>query len=125
LAEGGIDVFNKVTSPITIIFNETDFEINQKFEDVPGIVLIVRPAINGLYFVWQAVMPPEVISPFCGKQLLSAGTLSFYLSMLIEMAIATRVGADIEAKRRAIVAGLCKGPVCPEFGPLASAAFTS
>jgi hypothetical protein len=45
--------------------------------------------------------------------------------MLIEMSISTRIGVDFEAKRKAIIANLAQGPVAPEFGPLAAAAFSS
>jgi hypothetical protein len=126
LCQGGaIDALQKIAGRIRIIFNETDFEINTKFEGADHYVLIVKPAVNGLYFVWQASHLPDEISPFAAKQLLSARTMAFYMTIVLESAIARRRTANLERQRRDLIAELCPGLASKEFGPLASEVFTA
>jgi hypothetical protein len=123
MCTGSVDDFEKLTPPVRIVFNETDFDVNEKVQDGAQFVIVVRPAVGGRYFVRQVAVIPGRISPFAASQLLSANTIAFYVAMLIDMAIASRSVAGIEAKRAEIIGELCKGEAAMEFGPLASEVF--
>jgi hypothetical protein len=120
-----LEQFSRIESSIRIIFNETNFEIIEQFPGDNISVLIVKPSINGLYYVWQAKSRSGIVSPFGAKQMLSAKALAFNLSMLIEMTAPSRTLPNMEKTRKNLIAELCERPVVQEFGPTASGAFAS
>jgi hypothetical protein len=115
--------FAKIKGSIRLIFNETNFEMTGSETHGEEAVLIVKPSIEGLYFVWQAQEIAGISSPFSTKQTLSASVLAFYLSMLVEQTVLADVAVDIPAKRKEVIEELCSGPVVRELGPIASGAF--
>ncbi|EAY14091.1 hypothetical protein TVAG_351390 [Trichomonas vaginalis G3] len=76
---------NQTETLVTIIFNETDFDLKIELEKSPkSLLLVIRPKGKGLYHVTQLQVPLEMYSPFCEEQCISAKTLAFNISVCIE-----------------------------------------
>jgi hypothetical protein len=117
--------FGEIESCVRVVFNETNFEIVEEMSDENVAVLIVKPSINGLYFVWQAKAIPGIVSPFGAKQVLSAKALAFNIAMIIELTATGRGIPSAEQARRGIIAELCQQPVVKELAPTATGEFTT
>ena len=93
-----------------IIFNETDFELRYSILEHPKQhVLIIRPTLNGHYYVRQAQCPTDILSPFPAEQLMSAKTLAFFIVNCFEQSLRTnplQTMPDLVARKREILSDL-------------------
>jgi hypothetical protein len=111
---------------IRIFFDEADFEVKHAITPGPGWVLIIKPAVNGLYYVWQVHDGSSVISPFASKQLLSAKTIAFYIALVLDLAQSDGKSADaVQKERKGLIADLCSETHSQYLGPLSIDAFSS
>jgi UDP-N-acetyl-D-mannosaminuronate dehydrogenase len=102
------------TAFIRIIFNETNFEYmppESLSED--QFILVVRPALAGHYHVWQISAVAGVMSPFANQQTLTAQSLAFDISVVLESATYLKTGEEVQnivEKRAALIRQLCTSP---------------
>jgi len=121
-------------SLIRIIFNESGFELNMKelneeakeFSD-RQTVLIIEPLGNSLYKVHQIHTYHEIVSPFGPVQTLSAKTLAFNLSIVMQMtnSLASKKAFVNSVKaRKSAISDICpESNGLPEFGGIISEQF--
>jgi hypothetical protein len=111
----------KALSPtVTIIFNETNFEIAAQVAPRECSVLIVKPSIPGLYHVWQGRNLPGIFSPFGQRQLLTARNVAFGIAMILQLAGIGKPASATPQERVAIIANLCRATEPKrEFGMMA------
>lgn len=101
-------------APIRIFFNNTDFQLNDKHiqksieKSNALLVLIVKPRIDGVYYVQQVKGEFSKVSPFSYGQVLSAKTLSFYLSLSLELMNYDGYTSNAIKDRRNAFNNLCK-----------------
>ena len=111
------------TSSIIIIFNETDFElnINSDFIKENQVLLIIKPTLDGLYYVKEMDKLNSINIPFTKQQMISAQTIGFYISICLDGLISTKQEInDICTKRLDLINTLCKDPPIQELSMIAT-----
>ena len=117
-------IVDAIEAPITIIFNETDFDLKQSFEDAESrLVLIVKPCSNNLYRVTRGNKAKELLTPFASKQAMTIDEISFNIGMYVEMTSSFRKHENILRSKRSLVSELCKDKARRDFGQTAGGIF--
>ena len=117
-------IVDAIETPITIIFNETDFDLKQSFEDTEShIVLVVKPCSNNLYRVTRANKVTELLTPFASKQAMTIDEISFNIGMYVEMTSSFRKHENILRSKRSLVSEICKDKARRDFGQTAGGIF--
>lgn len=116
----GLTKLREQKPTVSIIFNETNFEIHGQLPPGESAVLIVKPSIPGLYYVKQVRGLQGVLSPFGCKQMLTPSMLAFGIAMLLHLATVDRPIVSRAEQRQAVIAGFCHGEVDTGFGMMAA-----
>lgn len=128
--EDGAAMIASIQSVIHIIFNETNFELNTQKMNLTNecFMLVIKPTMNGLYHVKQITKMKEFISPFGDEQTLTPETISFNISLIIQLASSCTekrmTSKGVIKQRKKIISELCSKPGPAELGPLASCIFS-
>jgi len=90
-------------SPVSIIFNESGFELNIPKDEKPdSFVIVVTPLIRGLYNVVLVQAPSDISSPFSQQQVMSAKALGLHITVALENMLSSihKIIASPIAKKR-------------------------
>ena len=126
------DTFTKIKNlkaPIRIYFNNTDFQLNENYlkKSIESsnalLVLIVKPRKDGIYFVQQIKSSFSKVSPFSYIQAITAKTLSFYLSLSLELMNYDGYISNAIKDRRNAFNNLCKSSAKPDISLLSPEEF--
>jgi hypothetical protein len=120
----GLEQLRALPATVRIIFNETNFEIASGVPQGGSAVLIIKPSIPGLYHVWQARGLPGLFSPFGAKQVMTARTIAFGISMLIQLATVDQPARALSQERLNVIAKLCRGDPRKDFGIVAAQVYS-
>jgi hypothetical protein len=118
--QSSVEDFDRIKGHIRLVFNETNLDIIDTDSLEEEMVLVITPVLDELYFVRQKRMIEGRVSPFTNRQVLSAKTLAFYLSVIVEQAFIETATRDLCVRRKELLAELCSGPVVSGLGPILS-----
>ena len=111
-------------TPIKIIFNETNFEINHEFEESANeVVIIVKPCTEGLYHVSSANKVTYFQSPFAEKQTMCLNDLAFRIGLYVDMTTSSRKRDNVQRNKRSVISDLCKDKARRDFAECAGGIF--
>jgi hypothetical protein len=122
-AEGAALIASKVEGArIHLIFNETGFEfLGSSRASGTRFVIAVRPTLRGRYHVWQLDKLKDVISPFAEEQTMTAQSLAFRMSLILESCVPLRSADEIHPvteKRAELIRSLSAHPPMELLAPL-------
>lgn len=119
-----IKQIEELDSPIKIIFNETNFDLNYKCSlSEKSVVLVIKPNNLDLYNVKLIQGVTDGVTPFTCEQTLSISELSFYLSFCLQLTNSSYKIKNIVRERRNAFIDLTKSKTLMQLGPLSSGVF--
>ena len=122
------ELFKSERAPISIIFNESGFELNiEKDEKPETYVLVISPAFQpGLYSVSLVQSPNDYMSTFSQLQVMSPKSIAFHISVALENmlpSIHKIITPSISKKRNELIKSLCADEKVPELAAISTGVF--
>ena len=114
-------------APISIIFNESGFELNIEKDEKPStFIIVVSPVLHGLYSVSTVQSPSDISALFSQQQVMDAKALGIHITVALESMTSSlykTIASPIAKKRGELIKELCTEEKVSELAALSPGMF--